>query len=80
MSKSNPLKAAAEKLADALGDDGPAEGIPGAPSLEPVPVEEPVKPRGPLPPKPDQGTPETVVPRASRPAQSPPVKRRAVPT
>ncbi|MFD7433064.1 catalase [Streptomyces sp. NPDC059861] len=62
MSHSNPLKAAAGKLTDALRGDGPAEGIPGAPSPEPVPVEEPVEPRGPLPPKPDQGTPETVSP------------------
>ncbi|MFG3029169.1 catalase [Streptomyces sp. NPDC048253] len=62
MSNPNPIKAAAEKLTRALGDDGPAEGVPGAPSPEPVPVEEPVEPRGPLPPKADQGTPETVSP------------------
>lgn len=62
MSHSNPLKAAAEKLADAIADSGPAEGVPGVPSAEPVSVEEPTEPRAPLPPKPDQGTPETVSP------------------
>ncbi|PRH77048.1 catalase HPII [Streptomyces solincola] len=62
MSQSHPIKAAAEKVADALGVGSAPEGVPGAPSPEPAAVEEPTKPRGPLPPKPDQGTPETVSP------------------
>jgi catalase len=36
--------------------------IPGAPGSEPAPIEEPVEPRGPLAPKPDQDGPETVTP------------------
>ncbi|MBC3987340.1 catalase [Streptomyces sp. AC563] len=63
MGKSNPIKAAAEKLADALRDvPGPADGIPGKPGPETPPVDEPTEPRGPLPPKPDQGSPATVSP------------------
>ncbi|MGW3562119.1 hypothetical protein ACWDNT_33370, partial [Streptomyces sp. NPDC000963] len=62
MSPENPLKAAVEKLTEPFRESGPAEGVPGAPSPEPVPVEEPTEPRGPLPPKPDQTGPETVSP------------------
>ncbi|MDQ0681106.1 catalase [Streptomyces achromogenes] len=62
MSNSNPLKAAAAKLTEALSDGGPAEGVPGAPSPEPVALEEATEPREPLPPKSDQGAPETVSP------------------
>ncbi|MGW2841070.1 catalase [Streptomyces sp. NPDC001493] len=59
----NPLKAAAEKAADALrGTDGPPGGVPGAPSALPPSVDEPTSPREPLPPKPDQAGPETVSP------------------
>ncbi|MFP8882919.1 catalase [Streptomyces mangrovi] len=36
--------------------------VPGRPGPEPPPLEEPTEPRGPLPPKPDQGGPATVSP------------------
>ncbi|GAA3290678.1 catalase CatB [Streptomyces cinereospinus] len=62
MSDKNPIKAVAEKAAAALGDDGPAEGVPGRPGAEPPTVHEPTEPRGPLPPKPDQAAPATVSP------------------
>ncbi|MFT2019113.1 catalase [Streptomyces sp. 796.1] len=64
MGKPHPMKAAAEKLAAALRDDdaGPTDGIPGKPSSETPPVDEPTEPRDPLPPKPDQGAPATVSP------------------
>ncbi|WP_299539094.1 hypothetical protein, partial [uncultured Streptomyces sp.] len=59
--KKNPLKAAAEKAADALlGPAGPADGVPGVPGSVPPSVSEPVEPREPLPPKADQSGPETV--------------------
>ncbi|WP_052865314.1 catalase [Streptomyces niger] len=63
MVDTNPLKHAADKVADALRPgSGPEEGIPGKPGPETPPVLEPVEPRGPLPPKPDQRGPETVSP------------------
>ncbi|MFC7977971.1 catalase [Streptomyces cinereoruber] len=62
MSHENPLKAAVDKLTEPFREDGPAEGVPGAPSSRPVTVEEPTEPHGPLPPKPDQTGPETVSP------------------
>ncbi|WP_171117339.1 MULTISPECIES: catalase [Streptomyces] len=62
MSDKNPIKAVADKAAAALGDDGPAEGVPGRPGAESPPVHEPTDVRGPLPPKPDQAAPETVSP------------------
>ncbi|MFF8833216.1 catalase [Streptomyces sp. NPDC015131] len=74
MPNPNPLKAAAEKLTDALQGDGPAEGIPGAPAPEPAPVEEPTEPRGPLPPKPDQGEPQPYSP-TGRHTGNPPQSR-----
>ncbi len=73
----NPLKAAVEKLTEPFRENGPAEGVPGAPAPEAVPVEEPTEPRGPLPPKPDQSGPETVSPPASRPVRSRRGSRRA---
>ncbi|MGA5497923.1 catalase [Streptomyces cinereoruber] len=62
MSHENPLKAAVDKLTEPFRENGPAEGVPGAPSSRPVTVEEPTEPHGPLPPKPDQTGPETVSP------------------
>ncbi|MEU1147478.1 catalase [Streptomyces sp. NPDC005863] len=62
--QSNPVKEAAEKVADALRPDagGGNPDIPGRPAPEPVQVEEPTRVRGPLPPKPDQKGPATVSP------------------
>lgn len=48
-------EAAVDKAADLLLPD-----IPGKPSSATPPVEEPTEPAGPLPPKPDQGTPAPV--------------------
>ncbi|MBV1956900.1 MULTISPECIES: catalase [Streptomyces] len=59
----NPLKAVAEKAAEAvLGPEGPEEGVPGKPASATPPVAEPTTPRDPLPPKPDQTGPATVSP------------------
>ncbi|MFE1147513.1 catalase [Streptomyces albidoflavus] len=59
----NPLKAVAEKAAEAvLGREGPEEGVPGKPASATPPVAEPTTPREPLPPKPDQTGPATVSP------------------
>ena len=49
--------AAAEAVSELLG-----KPIPGAPSPEPPPLEEPTTPRGPLPPKPDQDSPQSWTP------------------
>ncbi|MEU7423395.1 catalase [Streptomyces sp. NPDC040750] len=64
MSETNPLKRAADKVADALqgGPSGPEDGIPGKPGSESPSVEEPTEYREPLPPKPDQTGPDTVSP------------------
>lgn len=63
MSEKNPLKAVADKAADALAaHSGPEEGIPGKPAPVSPPVEEPTDPRGPLPPKYDQSGPATMSP------------------
>ncbi|MFF4172214.1 catalase [Streptomyces sp. NPDC001744] len=62
MSHENPLKAAVKKLTEPLRQDGPPEGVPGAPSPAPASLEEPTTPQEPLPPKPDQTGPETVSP------------------
>ncbi|MGS2586243.1 catalase [Streptomyces hebeiensis] len=63
MAENNPLAAAAEKVAAALRrDTGPADGIPGKPAAQSPPLEEPVEPHDPLPPKPDQSGPDTVTP------------------
>ncbi|SCL15441.1 catalase [Micromonospora inyonensis] len=51
------VEAAAGKVTDALTPD-----IPGAPGSAPPTVEEPTTPRDPLPPKPEQGTPDTRTP------------------
>ncbi|MQY06495.1 catalase [Actinomadura macrotermitis] len=58
MEETNPLKAVADKVADAVGDGkGGKPSIPGRPSSATPPVEEPTEPHGPLPPKPDQEGP-----------------------
>ncbi|MBE3014447.1 catalase [Microbispora sp. NEAU-D428] len=64
MDASKPAKAvkdvvenAAEKVADFLTPD-----VPGSPGSAPATVEEPTTPRDPLPPKKEQGAPETVTP------------------
>jgi catalase len=51
------VEAAAAKVTDALTPD-----IPGSPGSAPATLEEPTKPREPLPPKSEQGTPETRTP------------------
>jgi catalase len=48
--------------------------IPGVPAAQPPSVEEPTEPRGPLPPKPDQGTPETVTPTGAQTGVAPTLK------
>ncbi|MEU2754817.1 catalase [Streptomyces albidoflavus] len=61
--RKNPLKAVAEKAAEAvLGREGPEEGVPGKPASASPPVAEPTTPRDPLPPKPDQTGPATASP------------------
>ncbi|WAU81217.1 catalase [Streptomyces sp. Qhu-G9] len=62
MTEKNPLKAVVEKAADALREGGPEDGVPGKPGVRTPPVDEPTEPREPLPPKADQGAPETVSP------------------
>ncbi|MBH5333483.1 catalase [Streptomyces pactum] len=47
---------------DKAHPEHPTGDVPGRPSPEPVPVDEPTEPRGPLPPKPDQRGPDTVSP------------------
>ena len=59
----NPLEAA-EQVVDAVKDavkgNGAGKPIPGVPGSEPPSVEQPLTPREPLPPKPDQDAPATV--------------------
>ncbi|MEU3188916.1 catalase [Streptomyces sp. NPDC006923] len=64
MGEKNPVKAAAEKAANALIQkrSGAEDGIPGRPGFESPPVVEPTEVRGPLPVKSDQSGPETVGP------------------
>ncbi|MEV7979301.1 catalase [Streptomyces sp. NPDC086519] len=64
MGETNPLKRAADKVADTVRGDhaGPADGIPGKPGPESPTVAEPTEPRDPLPPKPDQSGPDTYSP------------------
>ncbi|MEV7297417.1 catalase [Streptomyces microflavus] len=64
MSEQNPIKAAAEKIADTLRgeESGPQDGVPGKPAPVSPPVQEPTEPVQPLPPKADQHGPETVSP------------------
>ncbi|MET0422675.1 MAG: catalase [Actinoplanes sp.] len=60
MASSKPAKAvkkAAAKVAAALTSD-----IPGSPGSAPAPLAEPTTPQDPLPPKPEQGSPETRTP------------------
>ncbi|MEV6597239.1 catalase [Actinoplanes sp. NPDC051346] len=51
------VEAAAAKVTDALTPD-----VPGTPGSAPAPLEEPTTPHGPLPPKGEQGSPETRTP------------------
>src|SRR4029453_6412576 len=51
------VEAAAEKVAEALTSD-----VPGKPGSAPASLEEPSPPVEPLPPKKEQGTPDTVTP------------------
>ncbi|MEU5673483.1 catalase HPII, partial [Micromonospora sp. NPDC047753] len=53
----NAVKTASGKIADALSPD-----VPGAPGSAPPTVEEPTTPHDPLPPKPEQGAPQTRTP------------------
>ncbi|MFE4861157.1 catalase [Streptomyces sp. NPDC056670] len=64
MPERNPIKAAANKVADALTSDdtGPEGKIPGAPAPVAPALDEPTTPTEPLPPKADQHGPETVSP------------------
>ena len=65
MDPTKPAKAAKKAVADTaevLAEKAAAlleKPIPGAPGSEPPSLDEPTDPRGPLPPKPDQGAPET---------------------
>ncbi|HET7387064.1 MAG TPA: catalase [Nocardioidaceae bacterium] len=51
--------------------DENAQAIPGAPGSQPPPLEEPTEPRGPLPPKQDQGSPETRTPTGAETGADP---------
>lgn len=51
------MEAAASKVTEMLTDK-----VPGAPGSAPPSVDEPTEPHGPLPPKPEHGTPETRTP------------------
>ncbi|MET8223420.1 catalase [Streptomyces sp. NPDC004082] len=62
MTEKNPLKATADKVVDAIRETDPSSSVPGKPAVQPPTVAEPTEPREPLPPKPDQGAPETVGP------------------
>lgn len=63
MGEKSPIKAAAEKAADALlGGSVPEDGIPGKPAPRSPSVAEPTDPTGPSAPKPDQSGPATVSP------------------
>ncbi|MFC6083526.1 catalase [Sphaerisporangium aureirubrum] len=54
----NPVARAVDKVIDAVTDRDPSGEIPGRPGVEPPSLAEPVEPRGPLPPKPDQRGPD----------------------
>ncbi|GAA4078676.1 catalase CatB [Nonomuraea soli] len=56
--QTNPVARAIDKVIDAVADDGAAGEIPGRPGAEPPSLAEPVEPREPLPPKPDQHGPD----------------------
>ncbi|MFF8553664.1 catalase [Streptomyces sp. NPDC015501] len=61
--KKNPLKAAADKVAEKVQDAiDPGNEIPGAPGPVPPSVDEPTSPADPLPPKHDQRGPDTYSP------------------
>ncbi|MGW8434653.1 catalase [Nocardiopsis sp. NPDC055879] len=56
--ETNPIKAAVDKVAEAVSEEkDPAADIPGRPTEQPPSLEEPTEPRAPLPPKPDQDKP-----------------------
>src|SRR3954454_22878491 len=73
MDQPNPVKAAVgqviETAVDAVSDDRTPE-IPGRPGSEPPTVEEPVEPRDPVPPKPDQRGPEPYTPTGQPSAET----------
>ncbi|MGW5157672.1 catalase [Nonomuraea wenchangensis] len=64
MSESHPIKSAVEKVVETVAHHGHPEKaeIPGVPNSEPPSLEEPVEPREPLAPKPDQTGPDTYSP------------------
>ncbi|MDG4786715.1 catalase [Micromonospora sp. WMMD1102] len=64
MDASKPAKAVKEVVEAATEalTDGPATELPGAPGSVPPPLTEPTDPREPLPPKKEQGAPETRTP------------------
>ena len=56
--ETNPIKAAVDKVSEAVSEEkDPAADIPGRPTEQAPPLEEPTEPRSPLPPKPDQDKP-----------------------
>ncbi|GLY97758.1 catalase [Actinoplanes sp. NBRC 103695] len=64
------VEAAASKVADAV--DAVSDRIPGSPGSAPAPLEEPTTPHEPLPPKPEQGTPQTRTPTGAETGAPPP--------
>ena len=72
MSASKPAKKAAKKVKDTVDKAVEVAGelldptIPGTPGSAPAPLDEPTTPIEPLPPKPDQGTPDTRTPTGTQ--------------
>src|SRR5437868_2300904 len=60
--ESNPMTKAVGRVIDAVVDHGGKGQIPGRPGAEPPSLAEPVEPRAPLPPKPDQHGPDQFSP------------------
>ncbi|MFB7244144.1 catalase HPII [Streptomyces populi] len=61
--KKNPVAATADKVVEKVQEAvGSGTDIPGAPAPVPPSVDEPTRPTGPLPPKPDQRGPDTYSP------------------
>src|SRR4051794_40555389 len=56
--QTNPVAKAVDKVIEAVADHDQEGPIPGRPGVEPPSLAEPVEPRGPLPPKPDQRGPD----------------------
>src|SRR6476619_4067643 len=67
-SKSASSSAKSAKSAKSTGGPPPP---PGAPALAPVSLEEPTAPHDPLPPKPEQDSPETVSPTGAETGADP---------